>query len=119
MYVKATDAVLISVPLTVDEAPPLVHHSDGSCSYKSFDLITYSFLEKVEVEIRSHMDYLEAFWYLFRFTPNNIDQSLMSAYEKQHQRPPEIISINAGATFNFHCLFIFLKKSLLIRRQYR
>jgi len=101
LRVKATEAALIRVPLTVAEAPPLVHHSDGNCSNKKFDLISYSFLEKVEVEIRSHMDYLELFWWLFVTSPNDIDQNFLKSYEEKYQREPTVISVNAGTTLNY------------------
>jgi len=96
--VMATEAVLIRVPLTVAEAPPLVHHSDGNCSNKKFDLISYSFLEKVEVEIRSHMDYLESFWWLSATFGNDLDQNHLNAYEEKYQREPTVISVYAGPT---------------------
>jgi len=48
-----TDPDLVSIPITRNNIPPLVHSSRNSeCSCKQFDFIAYCFLENVTLDIR-------------------------------------------------------------------
>jgi len=53
LEITFTDPDLVSIPITRNNIPPLVHSSSNSeCSCKQFDFIAYCFFENVTLDIR-------------------------------------------------------------------
>ena len=97
--VKKTDVRLASIPLTSKESTPLVHRSKGYCSASQFDLIAYTFLEELDIEVRDHNEFLEAIWWTHEVGKGfSIDKS----FEKENTRRPVKISMNLGETLILH-----------------
>jgi hypothetical protein len=95
------------ITMTTEDTPPLVHQSNNECCQKSFELIAYTFLQSVSIEVHHHLDFLDFFWYLYQTHRGNTPAIIESSYENAWSKKASVINIQAGETFlvNKDCLF--------------
>ena len=107
--VKRTDIRLTLIPLLSKESPPMVHQSEGYCSMNHLNLIAYTFVEKIDIEVRDHNEYLYWIWLQYKNTGNlTIDENI----ESKNAKTPITISMDPGKTLILHksALFKFVNR---------